>query len=83
MNRRKFLMLPAAAVAPEVPDTPRNRVCLAANTFQEQFRAWAEKMNATNRPGILPADAVEACAPLPGLWRKFEHCWNDWLKGAR
>jgi hypothetical protein len=62
------------------PDTPRNRLCAAANEFHEPYREWAERMNETKGSGTIDACAARIMSYLPKRWRKVERLWKEWLK---
>jgi hypothetical protein len=78
MTRRALFSLPATMLA-QVHDTPYNRMALAANDFDRQYRAWAEQVN-VNRGQALNAKSVDAWEPLPALFRRLEHLWMEWVR---
>jgi hypothetical protein len=78
MTRRALFSLPATMLA-QVRDTPYNRMALAANDFDRQYRAWAERVNIKHGQ-TLDAQAVDAWEPLPALFRRLEHLWMEWVR---
>jgi hypothetical protein len=78
MTRRYLL---AALVVPLIaqPDTPRNRLCMAANEFQGVYVQWAAEMN--RDVNTVNAAAIRQWEPLPEMWRKVERLWRAWLRG--
>ena len=82
MTRREVFQIAATSVVAP-PDTPKNRVALAANEFHEYYVKWAKAMNtmepATQDTTPYYAEAL-AFETLPELWRKVEKLRRAWLK---
>ncbi len=78
MTRRNWLAFIATPLLAQ-PDTPRNRLCNAANEFNLAFSAWAKAMN--EHRDTVDMGAIEAWIPLPDAWRKVERQWKEWLVG--
>jgi hypothetical protein len=77
VRRRDFIMSAAT-----VPDTPRNRVSVAAN---EVSRAWSQWAAAWNAMMQIP-DAISA--PEPELWEEYKRLVKEvdkkrtaWIRG--
>jgi hypothetical protein len=84
MPRRAFILggtvAAVVATAASIPNTPRNRLCIAANEFHDGYQQWAERMNATQAPGVIDSHAVQLWQSLPKQWRRVERMWHEWLK---
>lgn len=83
MKRREFMIGGAANAS--VPDTPRNRVALAANEVAKAWGAWAASWNAMMREGPDTVSAVE-----PTLWEEYKRLVRDvdrkrtaWIRGLK
>lgn len=70
-----MLALPLALLAQ--PNAEYMRLKLASDEFFAQSDEWVKQMNA--KPGTVNVGAVKAWKPLPGLWRKVEGAWREWI----
>jgi uncharacterized protein (DUF736 family) len=80
MKRREFMI---GGTANAVPDTPRNRVALAANEVSAAWEKWAASWNAMMREGPDTVSATE-----PELWEEYKALVREvdkkrtaWIRG--
>lgn len=77
VSRRGFLCLLGGSSG--LPDTPRNKVAIVANDFQQTYQRWATAFNKITKD-IIPADAYLIATELPEKWRRLEKQSREWAR---